>query len=285
VASCEFPYAGQFVMRGGWDSDACWLLMDGGPYGLGHQHEDKLNIILTAYGKPLLVEGGVYTYDASEWRKYVLGSHAHNIVLVDGLGQNRKKEPRETYVTKEPLHRIWESNRVFDHAAARYEEGYGPDTLRLVKQTRHVFFIKPDLYIVADQLEPLDNKTHTYNALFHLDAPEVQVQGLTVITKNDGPNLAIKAIGADRVNIIKGQKEPVVQGWIPDSSTGYGGIRPIPTAVFSKEGAGNCTMVYVLWPSKNNLPCPAENATVEGNVLTINYKDGIKKDISFKPLD
>jgi hypothetical protein len=38
--SCEFPYAGQYIMRSGWDEDARWLLMDGGPFGFGHQHED-----------------------------------------------------------------------------------------------------------------------------------------------------------------------------------------------------------------------------------------------------
>ena len=64
-----FPYAGQFIMRSGWDRDALWLCMDGGPYGFGHQHEDKLSVILTAFGQPLLVEGGTYTYDASPWRR------------------------------------------------------------------------------------------------------------------------------------------------------------------------------------------------------------------------
>ena len=65
----------------------------------------------------LLVEGGVYTYDASVWRKYVLSSRAHNVVLVDGLEQARRKSPRETYVVKEPLPHVWESHADFDHAS------------------------------------------------------------------------------------------------------------------------------------------------------------------------
>jgi hypothetical protein len=102
-----FPYAGQFIMRSGWDTNARWLCMDGGPFGYGHQHEDKLSIILTAYGRPLLVEGGTYTYDASEWRSYVVSSRAHNLVLVDGLDQNRRSEPRSTYVVTKPLPQVW----------------------------------------------------------------------------------------------------------------------------------------------------------------------------------
>ncbi|HWH69666.1 MAG TPA: alginate lyase family protein, partial [Candidatus Sulfotelmatobacter sp.] len=151
--SHEFPYAGQFILRSGWDREALWLCMDGGPFGFGHQHEDKLSVILTAYGQPLLVEGGVYTYDASDWRRYVLSSRAHNLVLVDGMEQNRRHEPRESYVVKQPLPHVWESSPVFDHVAARYDEGWGPKASRVLRQTRHVFFLKPDLFVIADELE------------------------------------------------------------------------------------------------------------------------------------
>ena len=46
--SHAFPYAGYYVMRSGWDPEARWLLFDGGPFGYGHQHEDKLEIIVAA---------------------------------------------------------------------------------------------------------------------------------------------------------------------------------------------------------------------------------------------
>jgi hypothetical protein len=233
----------------------------------------------------MLVEGGVYTYDASDWRRYVLGSYSHNIVLVDGLEQNRRKSSRDNYVVKTPLPHVWESNLVFDHAAARYDEGYGPEANRLVKQTRHVFFLKPDLYILADQMEPRDSKSHIYEALFHLDAPDAQVNGLTVTTAGDGPYLEIQALGSDKVRIVKGQKEPFVQGWIPDNSSGYGGIRPIPTAVFQKEASGNCTQIYVLWPSKNREPCPVATAEISENTLKVTFKDGSIKSILFTKLE
>ncbi len=197
--SHEFPYAGQFIMRSGWDRNALWLCMDGGPFGFGHQHEDKLSVILTAFGRPLLVEGGTYTYDASDWRRYVLSSRAHNVVLVDGLEQNRRKSSRATFVVKTPLLHVWESNDTFDHAAAVYEEGLGPKAQHLVRQTRHVFYLKPDLFIIADELEPMDGKSHTYETLLHLDAENAVVDGLRVATQNAGPNLTVLAFGADSV--------------------------------------------------------------------------------------
>jgi len=282
--SHEFPYAGQFVMRSGWDRDALWLCMDGGPFGFGHQHEDKLSVNLTAFGRPLLVEGGTYTYDASEWRRYVLSSRAHNVVLVDGLDQNRRKEPKETFVVKTPLRHVWESNDAFDHAAAVFEEGWGPQARRLIRHTRHVFYLKPDLFIIADELEPRDGKPHTYETLFHLDAENAAADGLRVATQNPGPNLTVLAFGADSVRIVKGQKEPVVQGWLPDHAGGYGGIRPIPTAIYRKETSGNVTLLYALCPTAGAVACPVKSVDLLADRLTVRLTDGTEKMIQFQRL-
>lgn len=276
-----FPYAGQFILRSGWTRDALWLCMDGGPFGFGHQHEDKLGILLTAFGKSLLVEGGVYTYDASDWRNYVLSSRAHNVVLVDGLEQSRRKSPRESFVVKTPLPHIWETNTVFDHVAAFYDEGWGDKATRVVKHIRHVFFIKPDLFIVADEMQPADDRPHTYEALFHLDTPGVATDGLTVATQNDGANLAVRAFGADAVGVVKGRKDPV-QGWLPDAALGYGGIRPIPTAVYEKRAAGKVQMVYALAPSSGPAACPVAHAEVAEGRLRLRMTDGQEKEFHFK---
>ncbi|MBN1641006.1 MAG: alginate lyase family protein, partial [Anaerolineae bacterium] len=88
--SVAFPYAGYYVMRTDWSPDALWALVDGGPFGYGHQHEDKGNVLLHAYGRLLLAEGGNYAYDSSEMRRYVLSTRAHNTIRVDGQDQNRR---------------------------------------------------------------------------------------------------------------------------------------------------------------------------------------------------
>jgi len=283
--SCVFPYAGQFVMRSDWGPDALWLCMDGGPFGFGHQHEDKLSVMLNAFGRPLLVEAGTYTYDASEWRRYALSSRAHNVVLVDGLEQNRRRKSRESFVVKTPLPQVWESNPEFDHAAARYDEGYGPEGKSLAIHTRHVFYLKPDLFLIADQFEPRDERSHTYEALFHLDSSRANIQGLEVVTANSGPNLALKAFGADSVALVTGQTNPVVQGWLPDSSRGYGGIRPIPTAIFKTTASSNTAVLYALFPSTNAAPCPVTAARIQQDTLTVSFSHRAQRSIRFRPLN
>ena len=279
--SQTLPYAGQVFLRSGWDREALWLCMDAGPFGYGHQHEDKLSVLLTAYGRPLLVEGGVYTYDASDWRRYVLSSRAHNVVLVDGLDQCRRKSPRDTWVVKAPVPLRFATHATDDVAEAVYDEGWGRDAKRIVRHTRRAVFLKPDLFAVVDRLESLDGKPHRYEALFHLDAPEAAVDGLTVSTRAEGPNLAIRAFGADGVSIVMGQKDPVVQGWLPDSSKGYGGVRPIPTAVFAKEAPGVSTVMYVLCPSRGPAACPVRRAVLEGETLVVEMNDGSRRTAGF----
>ncbi len=285
VLSYRFPYAGQVFLRNGWDREALWLCFDAGPYGYGHQHEDKLGVTLTAFGQPLLVEGGVYTYDASEWRRYVLSSRAHNVVLVDGLEQNRRKSPRESYVVKEPVPLAFATGDTHDYAAAVYDEGWGPDGARLVRHTRHVFFVKPDLFALADVLEPADGQAHSYEALFHLDAEEAKADGLSVVTLNKGANLAVTAFGADGVSVIKGQTEPAVQGWLPDSSAGYGGVRPIPTAAYRRRGAGTVTLVFTLAPAAAGKPPRAvKDARFDGVELTVAFENGETRRVRVKAL-
>lgn len=282
VLSYRFPYAGQVLFRSGWDRNALWLCLDAGPFGYGHQHEDKLGVTLTAFGKSLLVEGGVYTYDASEWRRYVLSSRAHNVVLVDGLEQNRRKAPKDTYVAKTPVPLAFETGETHDYASATYDEGWGANADRIVRHTRHVFFLKPDLFVIADELEPLDGKAHKYEALFHLEAGEVAVNGLEVATRDTGPNLTLTGFGADGVSMVKGQKEPVVQGWLPDSSSGYGGIRPIPTAVYRKQAEGKVTTLYALVPSATGeAPRAVRDARLGDGVLHVTFADGTQKAVRF----
>ena len=76
-------------MRSGWSKDDRYLLLDAGPFGYGHQHEDKLNFVIYAYGSVLVLDPGNYPYDNSVWRKYITSSYAHNVLHIDGKEQHR----------------------------------------------------------------------------------------------------------------------------------------------------------------------------------------------------
>lgn len=261
--SLLFPYAGWAVMRSGWDPEALFLMMDCGPFGYGHQHEDKLSFVLHAYGARLVFEAGSYAYDASEMRRYVLSARGHNVVHVDGLEQNRRGGPRDGYVVRKPVEVRWKTGRDLDYAAASYgllpEENWGPSKLRHVVHTRRILFVKTHYWLVCDSLEPNDDAEHLYESTFHLDAQEVRVDSAThsVVTVRDGPNLTILPLATDglQVRIITGQMEPFVQGWLPKRH-GLTGADPRPCVYYSVKARGRTDIVYVFAPSKAGKPSP-----------------------------
>jgi len=257
TASCAFPYAGHFVMRAGWEAGDPYLFFDGGPFGYGHQHEDKLNIVVYSHERVHVTDPGNYQYDTSKWREYILSTRAHNTVMVDGMEQHLRGQSRDRYLVSEPLPHTWITELAFDYASASYAEGYGPERDRTVTHTRSIMFVKPDLWIVTDFLRPSDEAMHTCESMFHLDAGAAEILGAGCETRNaDGGNLGIYGIvpPGTALEIVSGQEDPAVQGWIPRN--GIHKCEPIPTPIFRAEGAGTLVLSYVLCPIPPGAPSP-----------------------------
>jgi len=283
-----FPYAGQVVMRSGWERDAVFLAFEAGPFGYGHQHEDKLGIVIFAYGKELLVEGGSYAYDASKWRRYVLSSYAHNVVLVDGQGQMRRGLPRQQYVSKEPLDAAFHSDERLDYACGAYDQDFGKRDHRPARHVRQVAFLKQArLFLVRDTLEPLDGKPHSYRSLFHLDAEDVHVDSKLGIVETQDPktaNLRIVPLPGKelKTDIVRGQETPVVQGWLPRGH-GIRGVRPIPTVTYERRSARPVRFLSVLQPLREpNEDRVSEVAELDSRI-EVTYSSGKTLHVTLPP--
>ena len=261
-ASHHFPYAGQMVMRSGWEPDAAYLIMDAGPYGYGHQHEDKLGIMVHALGKVQIIDPGNYHYDASPWRYYTIDTPAHNTIMVDGLPQRRRDGLRSEYIVDEPPPaNVWLSSDKLDYAAGQYDQGYGDKRQVEVVHRREVVFVKPDYWLVIDTLS--GEGEHLFESMFHFDADEAEIDaaGHSVRTVDPGPNCLIAATEQPglEARIVKGQTEPTIQGFVagaswrpswkhPDAERPEHGKREVPTAVFSLRARAPARMVYVIYP-------------------------------------
>ncbi|NDK15470.1 MAG: hypothetical protein GW911_25860 [Armatimonadetes bacterium] len=281
--SHAFPWTGHYVMRSGWDEDATFLAFDAGPYGYGHQHEDKLSFVVWAHGRQQLLDPGNFSYDQSRWRRYVLATYGHNTVLVDGQGQHRNGK-RETYFWPRPWQGAappdndarWTSTPDYDFASGVYSDGYGPKNEIQVAHTRRVLYLKADnLFVLFDQLVPADPNDHTYQALFHLDTEEATAgPGTAVTTQNpDQSNLTITPAGNLDVEIVKGKTEEPVQGW------SNGPWRAIPTAIYSTKGSGPTRLAFVLEPVVKGAPAKVSRVEVlpgiaAGVALRLTLTDG-----------
>ena len=264
--SIAMPYSGHYIMRSGWDRDARMLHFDAGPFGSGHQHEDKLHIAMYAYGKQLLPDSGNYMYDRSRWRAYVLLTRSHNTVLVDGMDQFRRRS-RDMRIWPKP----WDApapstdtrfatTRGLDYAIGSYDHLYreyldwqnpikDPKTLDTVAHTRRVLFVKPDFWIVHDTLTAQDDAEHTCDVLYHIEADDAVVatdtNRVTSACKNS-PNVAILPLNTEGLaaSVVKGKPEPPVQGWTSCNRRWH----PIPTAIFHKTWRKQTDVICALYP-------------------------------------
>lgn len=271
--SIPLPYSGYYVMRTGWDRQAVWAMFDAGPFGRGHQHEDKLNLLIHAYGMLLLTEGGNYAYDDSEMRRYVLSTRSHNTVRVDGSDQNRRMAYRWR---EEDLHlqavAKWHSSEALDFVQGTYDEGFGIQAQIKVAHSRSVLFLKnhplvSPCFVVIDRLAPQDEQSHSYEFLWHLHSESAVVQGLNSFTLNhEGPNLTLLTNRMENltVKIVKGQTEPEWQGWNNTHTFAQGEYAPAPVAVYDLTAAGPIRVVTLLFPTDTGERCPVKEVEASG---------------------
>ena len=82
----EFPDGGFYCNRTSWEKDALYMVLRNGADTLSswHKQADHLSIDVSAYGTPLVIDPGRYTYTANEWRRYFKETINHNTISVDG---------------------------------------------------------------------------------------------------------------------------------------------------------------------------------------------------------
>ncbi len=265
--SFAFPHAGYYISRSGWDADALYLLFDAGYYGLGHQHEDKLNFVLHAHGRTLIHDPSIYQYKLDEFEPYWRGSRGHNAILVDGKGQNRRlrdrPEPRPDPDT------VWVMGERFDFGLGWYKDGFATRSRsrtateedwasldRSIQHARALFVVKGEYAVLVDWV--LGQGEHTVEQVFHL-APIVEAPrpagvrpGIVIIeesgiVRSAEPALANIALipafpARPAVRIETGQLDPV-RGW-----AALYGKQPAHDVTYSVHVGLPATLPVVLWP-------------------------------------
>lgn len=273
--SHPFPWAGYFAMRSGWDRSANFFCLDAGPLGAAHVHQDKLNVVLWAYGREILFDGGGGSYEHSRWRDYGVDTFSHNTVLVDGKPQRRVQAGEDAVVSR-PIDAHWESDVSHDYAQGIYEEGYGAPSAHLATHTRRVLFVKPDLFVVADTLTPSDKASHTYQARWQLLTTRTDLDPATqTVTTTDGgkANLAVVPLQTNglQTRAVSAQTEPELLGWLVGKDLDSPHV-PATTVLHTRQGTGPQTFLTLLLPLRPNAPMPiksvhAVNATTTDVLL------------------
>lgn len=165
----HFADNGFVTLRSGWDEKATAIGFRCGPaaghrnqghprrlenrgFGPGHGHPDINSFCLFSHSQWLAIDPG-YTY-LKETRN-------HNTVMVNGFGQagaGKKWLDFMAFEARQPAPAILriESNPVFDYVLGDAGNIY-VDEAKLKHFRRHLLFLKPDIVVIADDLEGKEN--------------------------------------------------------------------------------------------------------------------------------
>jgi hypothetical protein len=255
--STALPYAGFYAMRGGWKPDDLFLFFRAGPPGLGHEHQDMLEVVLRAWNQTLLFDPGTYSYDHSDWRRFTIDTDSHSTITVDGRQQHRPPNPVPVV---EPMRNPWITTPLFDYAAGTYDQGYQQSVYdstreyhpekwvgpldKSVSHTRRVLFLRPYYALVLDTLDGTGD--HLFEAHFQMDATSARVDPATQAIFSQRPGdeqLALYSLDRDHLqaDVVQGQKDPLL-GWLP------GKQQATPAARLRKQQAAPAIFATFLYP-------------------------------------
>ena len=145
--SMLYPDIGWATLRSSWNDNATMLAIKSG-FAWNHAHPDAGSFILFHGGKPLMIDSGNCSYSRREYTSYYRHSKAHNVILIDGHGQNPEdcgNGDRGT-VTPGRIHRL------IDTAGLKYvfADATGPTSWRFSRNYRHFLWIGEAILIFDD---------------------------------------------------------------------------------------------------------------------------------------
>ena len=277
--SLAMPYSGYAVFRSGWGTDDSFAMLECAPWGQAHRHDDKLEVLLWAFGKGLLVDYGNYNYDTSDMRKYIISSYSHNVALVDGLWQNHSAsyDWHDEDIRKLADLKFYDG-QTFGIAQSWFDKGYGDDLIP-VRHERTLLWFKNGVegfaspfYVVLDRFGA--NEEHTYEMLWHSpdDYTVNSSEGSAVTEYGDGVSLHLLTTG--QVRVVKGQTQPYMCGWKPvHAGSAEHEHQPVPTTIVTARGASTACAT-LLYPHKAGVSADAPfGVSYERDVLTLRFAE------------
>ncbi|HUU28443.1 MAG TPA: alginate lyase family protein [archaeon] len=203
----EFPVGGFYCMRSSWDRDALYLAFRNGKrrrIGGAHVHADHLAIDLSAFGTPLIVDPGVYTYTDGPWREHFKSTEAKNTISIDGKSS---MEYRSSWQWG-PDPEVGEGSFQEDEngiTVSTWHDGFKP-----VICERKITFVAHRFWLIEDQVKNLNgNRISTSYQFDTRDAQLIKGQYQGAQTKISGKDASIAVIQ------VKGKARATLEeGWV-----------------------------------------------------------------------
>lgn len=125
-------------------NDKSYLALFANYYSKVHKHHDDLSVIFQTFGTDIFTDQGYYGYEA-EYRPKLTSVFGHNTVAVNNedysIGRSDQYSRISSYLKKNDYEMVEASHNMYDS----------------LKITRKIYFVKPNLIVVNDNLEGMKN--------------------------------------------------------------------------------------------------------------------------------
>jgi hypothetical protein len=248
--------AGFLFSRTGWGDDRPFadevaMSLRFGPPRRFHGHDDGGSVTLYGFGRRLIADPGVFTYNFDAWHDFALSRRAHNVVIVPGLAYDATVRTRLVRATTSSTH----DDTTVSNA------GYAG----VAYQRRVIFSHSLGYLVIEDRLTSA--RSRRFEQLWHLDAGlRPVVTGSSVRTEGDGGSVRIlQLIGNPAIDVVTGQRDPV-QGWV---SFELGHRTPAPVVSATLEGRGARFLTVVVPAASGDVPVSVTDVVVSGDAWSL----------------
>lgn len=254
--SSVFVDIGYASLRDGYNAKAPSLFFKSGPLtnNIGHNHFDHNAFVISEAGEWVICDRGYHDFYVPPRTKFSLGSIGHCTVVLD-LDDAYFHDNTVPSAGHDQVKRYggqiseFFAGEGFDWVKGRAADAYNTDDLKVLDQfDRGIVYVKPDFFVVRDQLAA--PKPHRYSFLLHTD-------GLAEITPK-----------GDAFNVTRSQSEVFAQ--IAASTKTQSFVQTYPGAEdygpflrVETEPATTATFTALLWPHPYSSPTVLRNGGFE----------------------
>ncbi len=240
------PWGGFTVMRAGTDD---YALLDAGPLGTSHAHDDALQVLIHAGARWLLADAGKPRYDASAIKDYLKSSAAHNVVLMDD--QPHQAMPAVSRAS-EPFPIAYASETPLQFAVARRGAQLKQNPTQGFTHERALCGIAGLGWVVFDRLCPADDKEHKWYWLWHSPVRQVAPESNGGVAYDHASRLFyLRVAGSHQAEtaISCGESEGRIRGWQSQPDT----CEPTPMSTFEIIMPGRNPWLFTLFTLRHDV--------------------------------
>lgn len=240
-----------------------YLIFFAGRHSRTHKHADDFTFEWFEGGKPLIIDAGAFNNESGDpWRQYVKSTRAHNTVEID-----RGDYAIPTNLVPQPASGI---RRIADSGAIKLIEA----SMAHHNGVRHdrVLAWAPGLWlVVVDELsDPVVPREYIQWFHFH-PAVAVARTGDSFRAENGGHLLHVSSLGErdeDGSMLVKGQKEPRLQGW-----TSFSRDSITPNHALGFRAAGTSATFVTLFRLGGPAPQPDGLPDITSSSIGIGWRE------------